>query len=688
MGVYTIGLIGHSGSGKTSLGEALLYRAGVVRKLGAVVQGTTVFDYEVDEKERQSSLHSAMGHFTLGDHTVDLIDTPGSLNFVGPTTGAVRVADGVVMMTSAEPGIQGETGFLWNSLEQRTLPRLMAISMVDREQSNYEARLNGLNDAFENRLVAVTIPLGEADGLKGVVDLLEMKAYDYSNPDKPTEGEIPDSMGERVEELHAKLVEAAAEADDDLLEKYLESESLEPEEVRSGLRAGTRSGRMVPVFAVSGTRNIGADRILQAMVDLLPDAQTRAGQLREIEEDGEGYLADSSDNSDFAALVFSTKVDQYAGKLSIVKVISGAITPGQEIHNSSTGNSERPGHLFKLQGKDQVEVKKLVAGEIGALPKLANTHTGNTLCLPNHKVEFRPIAFPEPVLTYALTLDGKGEEEKLSTALRRMMEEDPTLKFTHNVDTGDFLVGGMGAIHLEMASVRLKRDFGLDIHFDKPHVPYRETIRITSKAQGRYKKQTGGRGQYGDCWLEIKPNAREEKFAFESAIVGGAIPRGFIPAVEKGVFESLNKGIVAGYPVIGVAVKVYDGSYHDVDSSEMAFKIAGSMAFKKAMEQAKPVLLEPIMELEIVVPTDYMGDVMGDINSRRGRVLGMDNRGRNQVVKAEVPMGEVLSYAIDLRSMTSGQGYFTQQFSRYEETPAQISEKVVKERRQEQEAAG
>ncbi|MCH9045400.1 MAG: elongation factor G [SAR324 cluster bacterium] len=686
MGVYTIGMIAHSGAGKTSLAEAILHRAGAVKRLGSVDAGTSALDYEPDEKERKSSTHSAVGHFTWRDHSVDLIDVPGSMNFVGATVAAVRVADGALMMASAEPGIQGESEFLWEFLERRGTPRLMVICKLDREQANFDARLAALNEAFGNRFVPVTVPLGHGEHLQGVVDLIEMKAYDYANADKPKVVDLPADLRGRAEEYRYRLVESAAEADDELLEKYLESESLEPDEIERGLRAGTSAGGLVPVFAASGTRNIGIDRILDALVNLLPDADARRAQLRGLEEAPDGYVPDSFENDDFAALVFSTKVDQYSGKLSIVKVMSGELHAADEIHNPATGDSERPAHIYRLVGKEQTEVKVLQAGEVGALPKLAATRTGHTLCATNHKVEFAPIAFPEPVLTYALQLSGKGEEEKLGTALRRMMEEDPTLSFKHNAETGDTLVAGMGQIHLEMVKERLKREFNITSRYEKPHVPYRETIRVSAKAQGKYKKQTGGRGQYGDCWLEIKPNGQEEQMAFKSAIVGGVIPRNYIPAVEKGVADALSKGIVAGFPVIGIAVTVYDGSYHDVDSSEMAFKIAGSMAFKKAMEQAKPVLLEPVMKMEIIVPADYMGDVMGDINSRRGKVLGMDSRGRNQVVRAEVPMGEALSYATELRSMTSGQGYFTQNFSHYDEVPLQLAGKVMKKRREEQEA--
>jgi elongation factor G len=687
MAVYSIGLIAHSGAGKTSLAEALLHCAGAVRKPGAVDAGTSTLDFDPVAKERRSSVGMAVGHLSFDGHSVDLIDTPGSMNFIGSTMGALRVADGAVMMASAEPGILGETEFLWDRLEQRRTPRLMVIGHADREQADFDARLAALNETYENRFVAVTLPIGKGEGCTGVVDLVEMQGYDYADPSKPKPVDVPAELKSRAEEYRYRLVESAAEADDELLEKYLESESLEPEEIRRGLRVGTRSGKLVPVFVAAPTRELGTDRILKAIVELLPDVEARRAQLAGFEQAPAGYVADSVENTEFAALVFGTRMDQYAGKLSIVKVISGGLAAGQDVHNPATNESERPAHLFKLLGKEQVEVKALAAGEVGALPKLNQTHTGNTLCAPNHKVEFVPIAFPDPVLTYALSTSGKGDEEKLSTALHRMMEEDPTLRFSHSAETGDFLVSGMGQIHLELVQGRLKREFNITVGFEKPHVPYRETIRMPSKAQGRYKKQTGGRGQYGDCWLEIKPNGQEEALAFESAIVGGVIPRGYIPAVEKGVQEAMHKGIVAGFPVIGVTATVYDGSYHEVDSSEMAFKIAGSMAFKKAMEAARPVLLEPVVELEIVVPSDYMGDVMGDINARRGKVLGMDSRGRNQLVRAEVPMSEVLTYAIELRSMTSGQGYFTQHFSHYEEVPAHLADKVVKQRQADREEA-
>jgi elongation factor G len=654
MANYAIGLVAHGGAGKTSFAESMLFCSGAINKPGSVDAGTSAMDWEAEEKERKTSIHSALGFLAWEGHQIDFVDTPGSMNFIGGVTAALRAVDGVVMLSSAEPGIQSQTEFFWEYLDETNLPRIMVINKVDREQADFNGRLDTLNEMFSNRLVPVNFPIGVAENFKGLVDVMEMCAYDTSNPDKVQKIDIPAELQEQAEEFRARLIEGAAEGDDELLEKYLETETLDPEEIRRGLREATQEGKMVPVFCTAATANAGTRQVLDAVVSLLPDAPTRAAQRREAESAPEGYVGDSMENGDFAAQVFKTKIDHYAGKLSIVRVRSGELKAGDEIFNTTSDDSERPAHLFKLLGKEQKEVKTVQAGELAALPKLNHTRTGDTLCSAKHKVEFAPIAFPEPVLTFAMTLAGKGEEEKLSAALHRMIDEDSTLSYRHNVETGDMLVSGMGQIHLDLVLERLKREFNLTAQFDQPHVPYRETIRVGAKAQGKYKKQTGGRGQYGDCWLEIKPQVLTEQLKFNNAIVGGAIPRQYIPAVEKGVSEAMSKGIVAGYPVIGIDATVYDGTFHDVDSSEMAFKVAGSMAFKKAMEGARPILLEPILEMEIIVPPDYTGDVMGDINSRRGKVLGMDSKGRNQVVRAEVPMGEALSYAIELRAMTSG----------------------------------
>ena len=681
MGVFAIGLIAHGGAGKSSLAESMLFRSGALGKPGSVDAGTSVMDWEVEEKERKTSIHADLAFFQWRDNQVDIIDAPGSMNFIGATVAAMRAVDGAVMVSSAEPGAQSQTELLWEYLDKMELPRLMVINKMDREQADFQARLDALNEMFGNRFVPINIPIGTAENFKGVVDVMEMCAYDYSDPDNPKKGEIPAELQADAEGFRARLMEGAAEGDDELLEKYLETESLEPDEIRRGLKGATQSGKMVPVLCAAATGHVGTDLILDAIVNLLPDAETRAAARRESDSAPEGYVPDTLDISEFSAQVFKTKVDHYAGKLSIVRVRTGELKAADDVFNTTADEGERAAHLFKLMGKEQREVKSLRAGELGALPKLNHTATGHTLCAVKKKVEFAPLDLPQPVLTFALQLTGKGEEDKLAQAMHRIMDEDPTLQFKHAKETGDMLVSGMGQIHMDLVIERLKREFNIPAAFSPPHVPYRETIRVGSKAQGKYKKQSGGRGQYGDCWLEIKRQHNSDALNFNNAIVGGAIPRQYIPAVEKGVAEAMGKGIVAGFPVIGIDATVYDGSFHDVDSSEMAFKVAGSMAFKKCMEEAKPVLLEPILELEITVSADHTGDVMGDINSRRGKVLGMDSKGRNQVVRAEVPMGEALSYAIELRAMTSGQGVFTQKFIRYDEVPGPIADKIVKSRR-------
>jgi len=676
---YTLGLIGHVGVGKTSLAEAMLARASTHLK-HAPEGARSLLDYLPEEKEHQTSLKCALAYLSWGGHTVDLVDTPGAMDFIADTIGALRVMDGAVMVCGAEPGLQAQTEFLWERLEQAGLPRLLVINKMDREQADFEGRLGLLRHAFGDRLVAVSLPWGKGESFRGVVDLMEGCAYDCKEPLKPKRAEIPAELAAAAAGQRTRLMEAVAEGDETLLAKYLETESLTADELREGVLRATRAGKVIPVLCASATRSIGVERVLDAMVGWLPDTATRQAARRSSEQARPGYAPDTLDNAHGAALVFKTQMDHYSGRLSLLRVLSGELRPGEELINPATGAAERPAHLHKLIGKDHIEVQVLKAGELGAIPKLAHTLTGHSLCSTKKKVEFAPIAFPEPVLTYALQLGVKGEEEKVATALHRMSEVDPTLRYHHDAETGDFLVSGMGKAHLDLVLERLKHDIRIAGSYGPPHVPYRETIRAAAKAQGKYKKQTGGHGQYGDCWLELKPAAQTESLVFHSAIVGGAIPKNYIPAVEKGVAESMHKGVLAGYPVIGVDATVYDGSYHDVDSSEMAFKISGSMAFKKAMESARPVLLEPILEFEVVLPSECMGDVMGDINARRGRVLGMDNRSAKQVVRAEVPMAEALTYAIDLRALTSGQGYFTHKFARYEEVPPNLAERIVKER--------
>jgi elongation factor G len=680
MSSYTLGLIAHVGAGKTSLAEAMLGRAALPGRKTPTGDPAAVLDYLPEEREHHSSMKCALAQLAWGGHSMDLLDTPGSMDFIADTIGALRVIDAAVMMCSAEPGLQAQTEFFWERLEASGIPRLMVINKMDREQADFDARLDTLHQTLGPKLVAVCVPWGRGEGLHGVLDVVDLCAYDYSDPSKPKRVDIPGDLATTVQGYHARLVEAVAESDDALLEKYLDTDTLDAEDIRTGLRNATLAGKLVPVLCAAATRKIGSDRILDAAVRWLPDASTQQELRRKNGGAPPGYAPDAMENPFFSGIVFKTQLDQYAGRMSLIRVLSGELHAGEDLLNPATGAIERPAHLHKLTGREQTEVQILKAGELGALPKLSHTLTGHSLCSPKRRVEFVPIAFPEPVLTYALKLSAKGEEEKVSTALHRMHEADPTITYRHDAETGDFLVSGMGKAHLDLVLERLKKEYGITGSYTAPHVPYRETIRVAAKAQGKYKKQTGGHGQYGDCWLELKPIGLADTLKFHSAIVGGAIPRNFIPAVEKGVTDAMHKGVLAGFPVIGIDATVYDGSYHDVDSSEMSFKIAGSMAFKKAMEEAHPVLLEPVLELEVVVPSDCMGDVMGDINSRRGRVLGMDTRGSKQIVRAEVPMSESLTYSMELRALTSGQGYFSQKFARYEEVPAHLADRVLKER--------
>lgn len=681
MGTYVIGLLGHSAAGKTTIGEALLHAAGVLKKPGSVDNGTSLLDWEPIEREKGNTVHTGLAHFSSSGHKVDLLDTPGSLNFLGSTVGAIRVMDGAMLVVSAEPGVQSQTEILWERLSRRNVARMVVVNQMDREQADFSGRLESLREMFGPSLVPVVLPMGTGANFKGIIDLVTMKALDFSEGSQPKIVEIPAEFTEEADQARARLMEAAAEGDDKLMGKYLETETLDKKEITTGLLEATSSGKVVPIFCMSAALGVGTSLLLETVFHVFPDFSLRQTLLQANENPGPGYVPDSAENGGFSALVFASRIDHFAGKLSMIRVLSGKLSHHTEILNVSTDAHERPAHLFKIQGKNQVEVDFLEAGELGALPKLTHTQPGNSLSDLKNPVEFIPIAFPQPVLTYALELPAKGEEEKVSSALHKMMEEDPTLSFHHEPETGDFLVSGLGQIHLELVLERLINEFHIKATFGEPHVPYRETIRGSAKAQGRYKKQTGGRGQYGDCWLEIKPKSQEEDLSFHNKIVGGVIPRQFIPAVEKGVTESMEKGVLAQFPVIGIDVTVFDGSFHNVDSSEMAFKIAGSIAFKNAMDSANPVLLEPVMTLEVIVQTDYMGDVMGDISARRGKVLGMETNGRNQVVRAEVPMSEILKYAVELRAMTHGQGRFTQGFSHYQEVPTHQAEKIIQSRR-------
>ncbi|MDA0999918.1 MAG: elongation factor G [bacterium] len=674
------GFFGEGGTGKTSLAEACLFTGGSTDRQGKVDSGNTILDSEPEEIERHSSIGSAVAHVDWAGHRINIIDTPGYSNFVADTVAAVRAVDNalIVIEGHAELKVMTEKASAWAG--EKGLPRFLFVNHMDHEQADISRAVEGAEKLLGVRLALFQVPIGQGEKFSGVVDLLSGKALTYTaeGNGKGTEGEVPGDLVDVVEEHRGKLIEFAAEADEALLEKFLEGEELSQEELIAGLRRGVLGGSFIPVFCGCGILNIGTDALLNAIVHFGASPKERPAETAKSAE-GEDISIAADENAPFRALVFKTVVDSFAGKLNYFRVVSGSISSDSSAYNSNRDEKERVGTLLYIQGKNQSPVsEKLGPGDIAAVAKLKNTRTGDTLCADGEKAVITPIAFPSPVISYAVVPKSKGDEEKLSTALARIRDEDPVLAISRDLQTKELLLSGLGVLHLEVMIERIKRKFGVEVEMRTPRVPYKETIKGKAKIQGRYKKQTGGRGQFGDTWLEIEPLPRGSGFEFVDKIVGGVIPKTYIPAVEKGIIEAMDIGTLAGYPVTDLRVILYDGSYHTVDSSEMAFKIAGSMGFKKGMEQCRPILLEPIMTIEVVVPDEYMGDVIGDMNSRRGRVSGMDpGPGGKQKIKAQVPMSEVLNYAPALRSMTADRGDFSIEFSHYEEVPGQISEKII-----------
>ncbi|MBI3129076.1 MAG: elongation factor G [Candidatus Tectomicrobia bacterium] len=678
--IRNVGLLGEGGNGKTSLAEACLFTSGSTDRLGKVDAGSTILDSEPEEVKRSSSIASAVAFADWDKHRVNLIDTPGYSNFIADTVAAIRAMDNalIVIRGHSELKVMTEKVFEWTQAEG--IPRFLYVNHMDHPQADIFRAVEAASSSLEKRFALVHLPIGGGEDFKGIVDLLAGKAYTYA-PDgngKGTEEPIPADLKAAYEEHRGKLIECAAEADESLIEKYLEGGELAPEEIVKGLRKGILEGAFIPVFCGCGMKNIGTDALLNALVMLGASPAERRPAEAEGPEDQKLSLKADSDGP-FCALVFKTVVDPFAGKLNYFRVMSGTLAPDAAVLNAAQGEKERIGGLLFIQGKGQKPVTdKLVPGDIAAVAKLKVTRTGDTLCDEKSPLKLAPIKFPSPSISYAVAPKSKGDEEKLSTAFSRIREEDPVLQVSRDPQTKELLLSGLGVLHIEVAIERIKRKYGVEVEMRTPRVPYKETIKGRTKVQGRYKKQTGGRGQFGDTWLEIEPLPRGKGFEFVDKIVGGSIPRTYIPAVEKGIVEAMENGSLAGYPVTDLRITLYDGSYHTVDSSEMAFKIAGSMGFKKGMLECKPTLLEPIMNIEVTVPDEYMGDIIGDLNSRRGRVLGMiPGAGGKQAIKAQVPMAEVLNYAPALRSMTADRGDFTMEFSHYEEVPGQIAEKVI-----------
>jgi elongation factor G len=673
--IRNVAVVGHRGTGKTSLVEALLFQAGATNRLGTVESGSTVSDWDEDEQRRQMSLSASIAHLEWQGRKINLIDTPGDAGFQGDAIAALRVVEGALFTVSAVMGVEVQTARHWQRAEEAGLSRVLVVNMLDRERADFFRVFDALRDQLSEKCVAVHIPVGAEHELTGIVDLLHMQAY--MDPQEGRESgptEIPAEMRAQVDEFREKLLDSVVETDESLMERYLEGQELSAEEVAKALKEAVTRGDVFPVACGVASRNLGTTAVLDLLVEGVPSPAKKGAP---ISVDGDGT----------AAFVFKTIADPFAGRINVFRVLNGTLKGDSTIVNARSHAKERLGQVMEVQGKDHDQVPELGEGDIGAVAKLKETQTGDVLLDAERQVELPEIGFPEPVMSFAVTPKSKGDEEKMAAGLRRLSEEDPTIQLQRDPQTGEQLLRGLSQMHVEVAVERLKNRFNVEVDLHQPRVPYLETIRKEARAHGRYKKQTGGRGQFGDAHIVIEPVDGHQGYEFVDKIVGGVIPQSFRPAVEKGIQEAMQRGELAGAPVQGVRVLLVDGSHHSVDSSEMAFKIAGSMAFKSAYEKADPVLLEPIMELEVTAPDEAVGAVNGDLNSRRGRLQGMEPRGGMTTIKVEVPMAEVLTYSQALTSMTGGRGDYHMHFLRYEEVPSHIAQKVIDEAKKEKEEA-
>lgn len=675
--IRNIALVGHGGAGKTSLAEFFLYRTKVTNRLGRTEDGNTTMDFEPEEIKRNSSINTTFHQYEWAKHTVNLIDTPGDQNFFADTRSCIQAADGVVVVIDAVDGVKVQTEQAWDLSGEFQLPALIFLNKLDRERSDFNRTFKNAVDSFDPKPIILQLPIGSETDFKGVIDLIQMQAFEYDDNGKKTKVEIPVDMQELVDQEREMLVENIAEADDDLLERYLEGEDLTEHDIKDALKKGVLSRAFVPVLCGSATQGIGVDLLMDVIVDVLPSPVDR-GSWTGIDPDSKDEIKRFPDpDAPFSAFVFKTIADPYSGRLSIFRIVSGTLGGDGNLLNVNKDSKERYSQLLRLAGKEQKPETAAGPGAIVAVAKLKDTGTGDTLCSETEKIVFTCADAPVPQISFAVKSKTAGEEDKVFTSLAKLIEEDVALTLTRNVETKEILLSGMGQVHIEATTEKLKRKFNVEVVLDIPKIPYKETFKKKVRVQGKHKKQTGGHGQFGNCWIQLEPLERGKGFEFVDAIVGGSIPRVYIPAVQKGVIESCQKGVLAGFPCIDFRVTLDDGSFHAVDSSEMAFKIAGSIAYRNGAKDAQPVLLEPIMAVTIIAPDEYMGDIMGDLNGRRGRVLGMDSKGKNQVIKANVPMAEFQTYAPDLNSMTAGRGMFTMTFSHYDEVPAPISQKIV-----------
>jgi len=674
-----VGLVSHGGAGKTSLSEALLFSAGVTNRLGKADDGNTVSDYTDDEIERKISIGASLLNLEWKNHKVNLLDLPGYADFIGEVYGGLRVTEGALVLVSAISGVEVGTEQVWEICQGYGVSRLIFINKLEKEHASFYNSLNQAKERFGISVTPLQIPIGEGLQFKGVVDLLKMKALYFEKEGKIKEDKIPDDLKAKAKEYREKLVEAVAETDDALLEKFFDKGGLTDDEIRDGLRKGVVRLKIFPVLCGSALENRGTNLVLDYLVDLMPAPSDFTEIKAEDPASRNDKVIKVSPEGPACAFIFKTVSEPHVGELTFFKVISGKIKSGDDLYNSATRTTERIGQIYYMNGRERKEIGIVSAGDLGAFVKLKNTHTGETLCDQKNQIALAPIDFPHPVINMAIRPKSKGDEEKIATGFSKLHEEDPTFIMEVDSDIRQTIIYGQGELHLEVVVNRLHRRFGVEAEIEKPRIPYRETITKKAEAQGKYKRQSGGRGQYGDAWLRLEPKSSGEGFEFENKIVGGVIPSKYIPSVEKGVVEAMNEGVLAGYKVVDIKVTLYYGSFHDVDSSDLAFKIAGSMGFKNASSQAKPVLLEPIYNIEVKVPEEFMGDVMGDLSARRGKILGMDPDGNFQKIKAQVPLAELYKYSTSLRSMTQGRGIHSREFSHYEEVPRELAEKVIQE---------
>jgi elongation factor G len=670
--IRNVALVGHSGAGKTQLASAMLFDAGAVNRLGRVDEGTTVTDYDDEEIARKHTLSCSLAYAEWNKHKINIIDTPGMANFLSDARAALRVADAALVVVDAVSGAEVTTEKVWTAADEFDVPRIVVLNRLDRERASLDRSLESLRAVFGRTVIPIQLPIGVEKQFKGVVDLVSQKAWTFTGENgKPSESAIPADMESAAQAARDALIEMVAEADDALMEKFFDAGTLTQEELVGGLKRGIAAGRIFPLLCVSGAANVGVQPLLDAIVNVVPSPAERGIKLTD-----DSRLT-ATDNAPAAAFVWKTVADPFAGRITMFRVICGSLKSDSTVHNTDREMTERLGHLILMQGKGQTAVPEIKAGDIGAVAKLKETVTGNLLADKPKSISLPPIKFPEPVISYAIEPKSRGDEEKISTSMHRLQEEDPSIGYNRDPQTKELLLAGQGQLHIEVTVAKLKRRFGVEVILKPPRIAYRETITTATEAHGRHKKQTGGHGQFGDCKLKFEPLPRGSEFEFKDEIFGGSIPRQFVPAIEKGLQEARIRGFLAGYPMVDFRATVFDGSYHAVDSSEMSFKMAASLAFKDGMSRARPTLLEPVMEVEVYAPNDYAGDLMGDLNSRRGRIGGMDTRGASTIIRAKVPMSEMLTYEQHLTSATGGRGSYHMEFSHYEEVPQHLHGKII-----------